>query len=189
MSDFGERRNSEGYWDPTPYQAIKNMVKAGEVWSYLKKDGSDCEVVVIASNGAIANILYLVDEHKEGCVECLDKWVNPRMINWAWTSTLGKCVCKMPESEFKQVLELIEDGLSVKVGKEIEEDIDYGEEPSNLRKSLEEAQFKLLTFAQEITKKGELILASDNEIKTLRIQLDMMKSMYSDLMEKFLQRV
>ena len=190
MGDFGDKRNAEGYYDPTPYQAIKNMVKPGEIWTFQKKDNTEAEVLIVAFGDNIATILYLMDEYKDGCIECVSKslkWVNPRMLNWAWGGYLSKRVKKVDDQEFDLILDSVEDVLDVVIEKK---------EVKPLVPELEakDAELKVLRCrVQEYEKK---VIAQTDELSMARIeaskykiQLDMMKSMYSDLMEKFLQRV
>ena len=163
MDNFAEKKNAEGYSDPTPYQAIKNMVKPGEIWTFKKKDNTEVEVLVIAFGDSIATILYLMDEYKDGCVECVSKslkWLNPRMSNWTWSGYLNRCVRKLSDQEFDQIMTELEKVLAVKIGKEAD---------------------------SVAAKHAEAHRQADKEAEKLRIQLALMKEMYADLMNKFLQ--
>lgn len=187
MGDFGDKRNAEGYYDPTPYQAIKNMIKPGEIWTLQKKDNTETEVLIVAFGDNIATILYLMDEHKDGCVECALKFVNPRMLNWCWGGYLGKRVKKLGDQEFDLILDGVEDVLDVVIEKK---------EVTPLVPELEakDEELKALhCLCKELDSKAAKYIESyklaNNENEKLKIQLEMLKGMYSDLMEKFLQRV
>ena len=163
MDNFAEKKNSEGYSDPTPYQAINNMVKPGEIWTFKKKDNTEAEVLVVAFSEKIATILFLMDEYKDGCVECVSDslmWVNPRMLNWTWNGYLNKRIRKLSVQEFNQIGLELEKVLAVKIGKEAD---------------------------HMAAKHAEAHEQAEKEAEKLRIQLALMKEMYADLMNKFLQ--
>lgn len=46
MADFGAYKNGEGYADPTAYEAVRGMAKAGEIWTYKDK-----EVLIVRNQG------------------------------------------------------------------------------------------------------------------------------------------
>ena len=164
MGDFGDKRNAEGYHDPTPYQAIKNMIKPGEIWTFQRKDNTEAEVLVVAFSDNVATILYLMDDYKDGCIEVVSKgvkYVNPRMLNWSWGGFLGKCVRKLSVQEFNQVGVEIEKILAIRIVKEAD------------------------SMANEYADRYKEAKA---DAERYRIQLDLIKGMYSELMEKFLQR-
>lgn len=190
MGDFGDKRNAEGYHDPTPYQAIKNMIKPGEIWTFQKKDNTEAEVLIVAFGDNIATILYLMDEYKDGCVECVSKslkWVNPRMLNWTWGGFLMKCVKKLDIQEFAAISMEVEKVLAVKISREAV--ITVNPDELKAMKCRNDELHKALICAEDRANHN-MKIAEDAEAEAtkLRIQLDTIKGMYSDLMEKFLQR-
>lgn len=197
MSNFLDKKNSEGYSDPTPYQAVRNMIKPGEVWTFQKKDNTEAEVLVVAFNDNIATILYLMDEYRDGCVECVGsdlQYVNPRMLNWSWGGYLSRCVRKLSDREFNQVIAEIEKVLTVKVAKEADSMANPAPDPAASRE-MKEMKHELDAMRVRIKEADSMANEYADRYKeekakadTYRIQLDLMKSMYSDLMEKFLQR-
>jgi hypothetical protein len=155
-----------------------------------KKDNTETEVLVLAFGDDVATILFLVDEEKDGCVECVSKslkWVNPRMLNWTWGGYLMKCVKKLDAVEFKQIQAEVERVLSVKVGKELDSKANHVPDLENspmlevLGAKLDELQ-KLADARSD-----ELSMERINHGKC-RKQLQIMKEMYSELMEKYLKR-
>ena len=197
MDNF-DKKNAEGYSDPTPYQAVKNMVKPGEIWTYMKKDNTEAEVLVVAFSDSIATILFLMDEYKDGCVECVSKslkWTNPRMMNWAWGGYLNRRVRKLSDQEFDQILAELEKILTVKIGKEADSMANPVPDPAASReveamKAELDAMRCRAKEADSMAKKcKEAYIEAFNEAEKLKIQIDMLKGMYSDLMDKFLQRV
>lgn len=194
MGDFGDKRNAEGYHDPTPYQAIKNMIKPGEIWTFQKKDNTEVDVLVVAFSDNVATILFLMDEYKDGCIEIVNSndwhdvmWVNPRMLNWSWGGYLCKCVRKLDIQEFATVSMEIEKVLSVKIQREAVVTVNHNE-VDKLKAELDSLVCRYKE-ATDIALKYEVRLKeAESDADKYRIQLDMMKTMYSDLMEKFLQR-
>ena len=195
MGNYGDRKNAEGYADPTPYEAIKNMIKPGEVWTVQRKDNTESKVLVVAFSDNVATILYLMDEHKDGCIEIVNSndwhdvmWVNPRMLNWIWGGYLCKCVRKLNINEFALISTEIEKVLSVKINREAVITVNPNEvdalkhELDAVRCMAKESEKKLCAVSDELT-------TAQAEATKYKIQLAMMKSMYDDLMEKFLQRV
>ena len=196
MDNF-EKKNAEGYSDPTPYQAVKNMVKPGEIWTFTKKDNTEVEALVVAFSDSIATILFLMDEYKDGCVECVSKslkWTNPRMLNWAWAGFLSKRVRKLTDKEFDQILAQLEKVLTVKIGKEAESmaipavDPAFFREVESMKAELDSLRCRYKEADCMANKYAEAYKQASNEAEKLKVQLEMMKSMYSDLMDKFLQR-
>ena len=197
MGNIYDKKNAEGYSDPTPYQAIRNMIKPGEVWTFRKKDDAEAEVLVVAFNDNVATILFLMDEYKEGCIEVVStdvKWVNPRMLNWSWGGYLCKCVRKLSVQEFDQVLAEIEKILSVQVVKEADAMANPVPDPVRsaeivaMKQELD-AMCIRVKEADAVAHKYEASFAEAKaEAEKNKIQLDLMKSMYAELMEKFLQR-
>lgn len=189
MAEYGLYKNAEGYADPTPYQAIKNMVKPGEIWTFQKKDNTEAEVLIVAFGDNIATILYLMDEYKDGCVECALKWVNPRMLNWSWGGFLSKRVKKLTDDEFDQILDVVEDALEIQIPvKEVEPDPAASREIVEMKHELDALYCRYKEADSMAGKYAEAYKQANNEAEKLKIQLEMLKGMYSDLMEKFLQR-
>ena len=190
MDNF-DKKNSEGYSDPTPYQAIKGMIKPGEVWEIRDKNSEKAEVLVIAVNDDVCNIVYLRDEYKSDCFECVGsglKWFNPRMLNWTWAKFMTKRVRKLDIKEFAAISMEIEKVLAVKISREAFITVNPNEVDA-LKKELDamhcrakEADSMAIQYATECTE-------ALDKCKKLEVQLEMLKGMYSDLMDKFLQKV
>ncbi len=190
MGDFGEKRNAEGYYDPTPYQAIRNMIKPGEIWTFQKRDNVETEVFVVAFSDNVATILFLMDECKVGCVECgASRYVNPRMMNWAWGGYLSKRVRKLTDEEFDRVLGDIEDALEIQIPiKKVEPDPAASHEVEAMKHEIDALRCRYKEADSMANEYADRYKEEKAKADTYKIQLDMMKSMYSDLMEKFLQR-
>lgn len=187
-----DKKNAEGYSDPTAYQAVKNMIKSGEVWTVQRKDDAQCEVLVVAYNDNVATILYLLDEYKAGCIEVVGsdvKWVNPRMLNWTWGGYFGKCVRKLSVQEFNQVGVEMEKILAIRIVNETVHDPMDSPEIESMKAELAALHCRC-NETDAVALKYEIRLKkAESDADKYRIQLDLMKDMYADLMEKFLQKV
>lgn len=190
MSNFLDKKNAEGYSDPTPYQAARNMIHPGEIWTMTNRNDKECEVLVVAYNDNIASVLYLMDECKDGCIPVRIgdfDYVNPRMLNWTWGGYLGKCVRKLDLQEFAEISVAIEKVLSVKIQREAVVTVNPNEvdkmkaELDSVRCRWKEADSVAMDYAERLQKAAE-------EATKYKIQCETMKEMYADLMEKYLQR-
>lgn len=198
MGNIYDKKNAEGYSDPTPYQAIKNIIKPGEVWTFRKKDDAEAEVLVVAFNDNVATILFLMDEYKEGCIEVVStdvKWVNPRMLNWSWGGYLCKCARKLSVSEFDQVLAEIEKILSVQVVKEADAVANPVPDPVrsaeivSLKHELDAMHSRVKEAEKRVVALSDQLSMTQIENTKQKAQNATLKEMYSDLMEKFLSKV
>lgn len=65
-------RNGSGYYDPTAFGAIKNIIKSekvkkvktmekGEIWEIQQNNGSYKDVIVIAAHDDIAQVIQISD--------------------------------------------------------------------------------------------------------------------------------
>ena len=112
MEQRNPKRNSEGYYDPTAYEAIKGMHREGEIWTFRKKN-----MLVIKNNGKICNCLALSevamgdDDIKVG----KHFFTNPAMIQYVFTDTLDIFVDRLMENDFKAVLQAVGDALGVEL--------------------------------------------------------------------------
>lgn len=183
-----DKKNAEGYSDPTPYQAARNMIKPGEVWTMQKKDNAEAEVLVVAYNDNIATILYLMDECKDGCVPVGDfDYVNPRMLNWTWGGYLGRCITKLNLQVFAEIIVEIEKVLAVKIQREAVVTVNPNE-VDHLKADKEALLCRCRELDDCAAKHFEMYKQANEEAKKYKIQLDTIKEMYSDIMEKYLQK-
>ena len=72
MADYGLHKNSEGYADPTAYEAIRGMAKPGEVWKYKGR-----EVLIVKIKAATATFYSLAITRKAACALVEDCTHNP----------------------------------------------------------------------------------------------------------------
>lgn len=122
MADYGLKRNGSGYKDETAYKAFMSMAKSGEVWTV--NDGRE-KVLILKNQGTFCNCLTLTDTNKHaGNMEIISAgtmYTNPGMVKYMFNSWLGAFVQKLPATEFKRVVEAVEDALNIS-GKKVDKD-------------------------------------------------------------------
>ena len=192
MNNYLDLKNAEGYHDPVPYQASHSMIKPGEIWTKIDKSGRELRYLVIASGDDIVTGISLIDQYRDGCLAVDNnesEWLNPRMIVWAWGSQFQRRIRTLSVQDFDWILAEVENVLSIYIAKDRQADIAYGDVPSaeteEMREELRLTRDSLNAALAEYT---ALKTSSESEITTLRIQLEAIKGMYSDLLEKFVQR-
>lgn len=184
MADYGLKKNGEGYADPTAYAAITGMQKPGEIWAYKGGDA-----LIIKNHGTFSSILRLVDDECAGSVEVGGRFTDPRMLSYAYNDKFSIYQGKITPAEFGWLLAEIENALGIElkassavIATDAAEIDKLKEELVAVRSCYNEADSMMRDYM-------ELCAAAKDEAMKYRIQLEMMQQMYSDLMEKFLQRV
>lgn len=169
------------------------MIHPGEIWTLNGKNDKESEVLIVAYNDNIATILYLMDECKDGCVPCgfdeftLCKYVNPRMLNWTWGGYLGKRVQKLNLQAIAEISVAIEKVLSVKIEREAVVTVNPNE-VDHLKADKKALLCRCRELDDKAAKSIEMYKQANEEALKYKIQLDTIKEMYSDLMEKYLQK-
>lgn len=110
MADFGLNRNGSGYYDETAYKAFMGMAKAGDIWTTF--DGRE-EVLILRNQGTHCNCLSLTDKASDArCIEIDGAgYTNPGMVKYLFNQRLGRFVRRIPEGEFAQIMEEVEDAM------------------------------------------------------------------------------
>lgn len=110
MAEFGLNRNGSGYYDETAYKAFMGMAKEGDIWTTF--DGRE-KVLILRNQGTLSNCLSLTDKASDArCIEIDGAgYTNPGMVKYLFHQRLGKFVRKIPDEEFAQVREAVEDAL------------------------------------------------------------------------------
>lgn len=110
MADFGLTRNGSGYYDETAYKAFMGMAKPGDIWT---ANGGREEVLILHNQGTFFKCLSLTD--KAGDARCIEVdgagYTNPGMVKYLFNQRLGRFVRKIPEGEFAQIRDAVEDAL------------------------------------------------------------------------------
>lgn len=74
-------RNGSGYYDPTAFEAMKNIIKKkvdkmkhGEIWEIQQNNGQFKNVIVLASHNDIAQVLHISEYGGDNSIEvnCLN---------------------------------------------------------------------------------------------------------------------
>lgn len=114
MNDL--RKNAEGYNDPTPYNAIKNVetenkVNAGEIWECTAGYNELKMFLVLKVFKRVALVLALNDEMKcEDDIEVICKGIRfttPYMISYKFEKGFVSYVKSMKEDEFATLLDVV----------------------------------------------------------------------------------
>lgn len=178
MHDYGIKRNGEGYADPTAFQAITNMAKPGEIWTYQKNNGTECEVVIINNLERHSVILNLQDTDGIGRIIVHSKsikYTDPGKLNWVFNTALATFVKKMPDEEFEMLLDEIQKELNLaSVGHcEAVQDGSLLKENEALKAEL--ADYRAMERQWE-------------DCASLKLQLQTYKVLYNELIQKILEK-
>ena len=116
MNDF--RKNAEGYNDPTPYNAMKNIeggykmnINAGEIWECSCGYNEVKLFLVLKVIKKVAIVLSLNEDMKsEDDIEVICKGIRfttPYMISYKFEKGFVNYVKSMKEDEFKTLLDVV----------------------------------------------------------------------------------
>lgn len=171
MGDFGAYRNSEGYADPTAYEAVCGMAKPGEIWTYKER-----EVLIVKNQGTYCNILQL-GAFKKGCIEVAGRYANPGMLSYAFNDLLTECVQKLTSEEFEAICEDVADALEIDI--KTYENFSKTVGPENNEQAM--AALREATAIQ--------LIEVDPEKEALRAKVELLQNMYNDLLGKVIAKV
>lgn len=164
MAEYGAYKNSEGYADPTAYEAIRGMAKPGEIWLYKER-----EVLIVKNQGGYSNILQL-GSYKKGCVDVAGRYAQPGMLSYAFNDLLTSKVDVLTDEEFENICKEVAEALKTQF---IEIEFDCKEAT---KAALREA--KVMPFIE-----------IDPEKEALKAQNDLLRKMYNDLLGKVIEKV
>lgn len=119
MGDFGIKRNASGYYDETPYKAIRKGPQPGEIWTH--RSISDY-ALILARDEKVCAMLKLDDKFREGkiCVRArAQMYTDPIKLSYCFHDQLGAYVKTLPEKEFSSVKKIVAQtlGLAKEAGK------------------------------------------------------------------------
>lgn len=103
-------RNGSGYIDPTPAQAMKNMVYPGEIWT----TATGKEVLILKAHGTVCTVLTLLDEEKAGCIEVVSRakrWCNPLFVTFVTRQNIGGFVKRLRAEDFVDIWARVAEGM------------------------------------------------------------------------------
>lgn len=127
-------RNGSGYYDPTAFGAIKNIIKSekvkkvktmekGEIWEIQQNNGSYKDVIVIAAHDDIAQVIQVSDI--EGSyslrVNCQGiRYTDPRRIQYAFNDNFTNFIRKMTDDEFETIMDAVAEVLGLEMSQPAE---------------------------------------------------------------------
>ena len=175
MAEYGAYKNSEGYADPTAYEAIRGMAKPGEIWTYKER-----EVLIIKNQGSYCNILQL-GSYKKDSVEVAGRYAQPGMLSYAFNDLLTECVQKLTNEEFETICDEVAEALELRI-------IQEGETAGIAAAIDERTKANFDKWAAE-AKPMVLPVEVDPEKEALRAKADLLQNMYNDLLGKVIAKV
>lgn len=124
--EFKMNRNGSGVYDGTAYKAMMGAPKPGEIWMH-KNGYVEKEVLVIQNHGTVCTILTLTDESKDKRSIQIEskslKWVTPYMLQYAFNQSFGEFIKGLPDKEFDEVLDAVEDALDLNINRPEAEEV------------------------------------------------------------------
>jgi hypothetical protein len=176
MADYGLHKNSEGYADPTAYEAIRGMAKPGEIWTYKER-----KCLIIKNQGSYSNLLQL-GSYKKGSVCVAGKlYAQPGMLSYAFNDLLTERVETLSGEEFNEILKEVADALELRFAHEVE----TGELVAAVNERTKEKFKQWAAKAEHVVLPVEV----DPEKEALKAKVEMLQSMYNDLLAKVIEKV
>lgn len=169
MAEYGLYKNSEGYVDPTAYEAIRGMAKPGEIWTYKER-----EVLIVKNQGGYSNILQL-GIYKKGCVDVAGRYAQPGMLSYAFNDLLTAKVEAVTDEEFAAIQE------------EVAEALGLTNEPKGIVAAMDERNKE--NFERWLKEAPVTVLEADPEKEALRAKVVLLQNMYNDLLGKVIAKV
>lgn len=171
MAEYGLHKNSEGYADPTAYEAIRGMAKPGEIWIYKER-----ECLIINNQGSYSNILQL-GSYKKGSIEISGRYAQPGMISYAFNDLLTECVEKITDAEFSAIREEVAEAMGMLQR--------FGEEKEDASGSCVDT----CLAPKQIDELKTIIRGKEDENQRLRGQKELLQNLYTDLLNTVVARV
>lgn len=144
-------RNGSGYDDPTAAQAIRNMVRPGEIWSTTLGK----EVLILKDNGVVCTVLILQEEEKAGCIEVVSRskrWCNPKFLTYTLRQNIGGFIKRMHDDEYGYIRQRVQEamGFAGGAGEGQKEVHALKAENEKLRKQLHESELARQREKEEV---------------------------------------
>ena len=169
--------NHEKYYDPTAYKALSNVQKGemmnlndnrtGEIWDVSTKNGMDYKALVIADNGQVVTCIKLVDEETNNCdfsIICQGKkYGSSRMIQHTFTQFCETFLRKLKDEEFRDIMDKVAGSLGI------------------------ESKCELKGTVEEFIPLPEPDKFTEMELEKTKIQLEVYKGLYDDLIKKVMR--
>ena len=170
-----EKYNSEGYADPTAYNAIRNTSNPnpGELWTIELSNGEQRQCVVLSAGINTAVTLVLSEEKRDTCdieLNCRGMmYADSNMLQYTWYNRFVSYIRTLNAAELENVKETVADTLrisrieTVKVEKVVET-VGVEKEPEKV--------------------KNEDYSGCVLKLERTEAQLEIYKDLYRELLEK-----
>lgn len=178
--------NSEGYYDPTAYQAINSVKKeevrlknmrsrVGEIWECeFPHRTESVPVLIIADDGNVVTFLRLVDEKNDKHdieVVCRGKmYASSRMIQYTFDQSIVSFERIVSDKDFKEIM----DKIAASLGFE--------------SKVLDHCENKDTNPEPVFIPHAEPDIFTEMELERTKAQLEVYKSLYENLMQQMIGR-
>lgn len=120
---YGINRNASGYYDPTAYKAITNILKdedkkmefyQGDIVEF-EKNGCMAEAVIMKIHESYSTILVLTDKKGEYSVKCRGiRYTDPGMVQYVFNNRVTGFIRSMSDQEYADILQAVVDSLGYK---------------------------------------------------------------------------
>lgn len=176
MNDF--RKNAEGYNDPTPYNAMKNIegghnmnINAGEIWECSCGYNKLKLFLVLKVIKKVALVLALNEDRKcEDDIEVICKGIRfttPYMVSYKFEEGFVNYVKSMKEDEFETLLDVVGGHLGFEADGNTFEEATH-EMVNELKMKLEDSERNLESKRSHIERMKERILELEAELVNLK---------------------
>lgn len=130
MTDI--RRNNSGYYDPTAFEAIKNVIKnerktskmkmkKGEIWEVQAGSGQFKNVVILNANNDLAQVIPINGHGNEYCIEinCQGiSFADPRKIQHIFSDKFVNYIRTLKDDEYNIIMDAVAEILGIKTSYE-----------------------------------------------------------------------
>lgn len=120
-------RNGSGYYDPTAFEAIKNIIKSekvkkvktmekGEIWEIQQNNGTYKDVIVLSTGGDVAQVIQLSERGNDFSltVNCQGiKYTDPRKIQYAFSDVFTTFIRALRDDEYKNIMGAVAEVLGL----------------------------------------------------------------------------
>lgn len=125
-------RNGSGYYDPTAYAAMKNVIKSekdkkvnkmkqGEIWEIKQNNGQYKNVIVIAAHDDIAQVLQISEYGGKYSIEinCHGiSYTDPRKLQYVFNDSFTNYIRTLKDEELETIMDAVAECLGIVASQE-----------------------------------------------------------------------
>ena len=187
MSNYGLRKNAEGYTDPTAAATLTRK-ECGDIWEY---NGTLC--LIIKDHNGFSTILQLTDldrpENIAVDTSCGTKFVSPQRITYGLHGKMGRYMETLSAKDFERVIEAVETALAIDLPRKetVNTEKEGTQETARLMEladHMESQQKQLTELEHRYNLQRAELTAANNAAAKARNQLELLRDMYNDLLAK-----